>query len=42
MVKEIRVSPTLTDPEEVKRVEAQAEYQGRDFARFFAQEVCCA
>jgi FMN-dependent NADH-azoreductase len=42
VVKEIRVSPTLTDPDEVKRIEAQAEAEGRDFARFLAQEVCCA
>jgi FMN-dependent NADH-azoreductase len=42
VVKEIRVSPTLTDPEEVKRIEAQAETEGREFARFLAQEVCCA
>jgi FMN-dependent NADH-azoreductase len=42
VVKEIRVSPTLADPEEVKRIEAQAEDQGRDFPRFLAQEVCCA
>jgi FMN-dependent NADH-azoreductase len=42
VVKEIRVSPTLTDPDEVKRVEAQAEVEGRDFARFLAQEMCCA
>jgi FMN-dependent NADH-azoreductase len=42
VVKEIRVSPTLTDPEEVKRIETQAETESRDFARFLAQEVCCA
>jgi FMN-dependent NADH-azoreductase len=42
VVKEIRVSPTLTDPDEVKRIEAQAEAEGRAFARFLAQELCCA
>jgi FMN-dependent NADH-azoreductase len=42
VVKEIRVSPTLTDPDEVKRIEAQAEAEGRDFARFLASEACCA
>lgn len=41
VVKEIRVSPTLASPDEVKRVEAQAEAEGRKFARFLAEEVRC-
>jgi len=39
LVKEIRVSPTLTDATELKRIETQAELEARNFARVIATEV---
>jgi len=42
LVKEIRVSPTLTDAEELSRVETQAVAEARNFARIVATEVAYA
>lgn len=42
VIKEICVSPTLADPDEVTEMEARAKRECGDFARALAREVCCA